>query len=483
MARKEVRQGLIWSTIDKVAAKGVNFVVGIVLARILAPEQFGIIVMPLVFLELAQCIADSGFGNALIRKKQLTDADLSTAFHFNIAVGLVCYLLLLVCSPLIASFYDTPILEDLLKISALGALFNSLCVIPRSVLSHRLDFRSQAIASLGAAVLSGGIGIAMAYTGFGVWALVAQQVSRTMLQALMLWTSCRWLPRMMWSKESFRYLWGFGSKLLATSLLDTLFNNLNSIIIGKVYSATNLGNYSRASQLGRYPVTNASGIILNVAYPVLSKMQDDQEGLALGYRKMIRLSAFLIFPVMMAMSALSDPLIRLLIGDHWAECIPLLSIMAPAFMLYPVNAINLNLLQVKGRSDLFLRLGIITKIISVIALVITVPMGIREMVVGILVTSWIALIFNTYYSGKLIHVGLLSQLKDILPMLAASSVAAMVSWVALRLCSAQAIQPFAGNALRLTAGVIIFAAVYYGIARIFMKEEIKETFSIIKSKS
>lgn len=475
MARKEVRQGLIWSTIDKVAAKGVNFMVGIVLARILAPEQFGIIVMPLVFLELAQCIADSGFGNALIRKKQLTDADLSTAFLFNIIVGIICYLLFFVCSPLIASFYSTSILEDLLKVSALGALFNSLCVLPRSVLSHRLDFRSQAIASLSASVISGAIGVVMAYSGFGVWALVAQQVSRTLLQALLLWVSCRWVPSMTWSKESFQYLWGFGSKLLATSLLDTLFNNLNSIIIGKVYSAAKLGNYSRASQLGRYPVTNASGVILNVAYPVLSKMQEDEESLAHGYRKMIKLSAFLIFPIMMAMSALSDPLILLLIGDHWAECIPLLSIMTPAFMLYPINAINLNLLQVKGRSDLFLRLGIITKVISVIALIITVPMGITEMVVGILVSSWISLIFNTYYSGKLIHIGLFSQLKDILPMLTASLVTAFITW--------KSLQAFSGNVIRLAAGIIIFTAVYGVIARIFMKEEIKESYNLIKSRS
>lgn len=461
----------MWSVVERFATQGVQFLFGIILARLLSPEDYGILAMPLVFLAVAQCFIDSGFSAALIRKPTLTEEDLSTAFYFNIGVGVVCYSALFLASPLIADFYHTPILADLLKVTALATLFNPLCAVQQALLTRRIDFKTQAVISLSAAVVSGVAGLVMAYSGFGVWSLVCQQVGGYAIRTIMLWLLGRWRPKKKWSRESFRYLWGFGNKMLGAGLLDTTYNNIYPLVIGKFLSANDLGNYTRAQQFATLPSSNLTGVLQRVTLPVLSSIQNEDERLAKNYRRILRLSAFLIFPLMLMLSALADPLIRILLTDKWEGCIILLQIMCFSMMWYPIHAINLNLLTVKGRSDLFFRLEIIKKTIGVCVMCFTIPQGIIWMVGGGIVISMISLIINTYYTGKLIRVGYLRQMGDLLPVFAVS----FAMWLFIHASMLLSTNVYA----QLLIGVIIGITFYLTCAKLFLKTEWAEAISMI----
>lgn len=414
--KSQTKQGLAWSIIERFTTQGVQFLFGIILARLLSPDDYGIIAMPLVFLAIAQCFIDSGFSTALVRKPDLKEEDLSTAFYFNIMVGIVCYGILFFTSPMIADFYNTPILSDLLKVTALATLFNPLSAVQQTILTRKIDFRPQAIISLIGAIISGIIGLTMAYLGYGVWSLVFQQVAGYAFRTILLWAMCKWRPKMLWSWDSLHYLWGFGSKMLASGLLDTVYSNIYPIVIGKFFTAKDLGNYTRAQNFSTLPSSNITGVLQRVTFPVLSRLQNEDERLSTNYRKILRLSALLIFPLMMMMSAIAEPLVRILLTDKWEGCIILLQILCFTHMWYPIHAINLNLLQVKGRSDLFFRLEIIKKVVATVVMCITIPNGLIWMVSGGVVTSMCSLIINTYYTGKLINVGYFIQMKDLLPI-------------------------------------------------------------------
>ena len=261
---------MVWSFVERFATQGVQFLFGIILARLLSPEDYGTIAMPLVFLAIVQCFIDSGFSTALIRKPDLTEEDLSTAFYFNIGVGAICYFALFLTSPLIADFYNTPILSDLLKVTALATLFNPLCAVQQAILTRKIDFKTQAIVSLSGAIVSGSVGLVMAYSGYGIWSLVFQQVGGYVIRTILLWILGRWKPKRKWSWESFRYLWGFGSKMLGSALLDTTYNNIYPIVIGNFFSANDLGNYTRAQQFATLPSSNVTGVLQRVTFPILN---------------------------------------------------------------------------------------------------------------------------------------------------------------------------------------------------------------------
>ena len=287
--KNKTKKGLAWSMIERFATQGVQFLFGIILARLLSPDDYGVIAMPLVFLAIAQCIIDSGFSTALIRKPELTEDDLSTAFYFNIGIGILCYAVLFFSSPLIADFYHTPILSSLLKVTALAVLFNPLCAVQQAILTRKIDFKTQAIVSLSGAVVSGIVGLYMAYNGFGVWSLVFQQVGGYVMRTILLWILGKWKPKRKWSWESFHYLWGFGSKMLGSGLLDTIYNNIYPIVIGKYFCANDLGNYTRAQQFATLPSSNVTGVLQRVTFPVLSSIQNEDERLAKNYRKILKL--------------------------------------------------------------------------------------------------------------------------------------------------------------------------------------------------
>lgn len=368
----------------------------IIMARILTPEDYGLVGMLTIFIAISQSLVNSGFSQALIRKQDRSEVDNSTVFYFNIGVGLVLYLLLFLCAPLIARFYNEPILVPLTRLISVSVLINSFVVVQRALLTVRIDFKTQAKASSAAAVVSGAVGITMAYTGSGVWSIVWYQLTNLTVNVGLLWILSPWRPQWIYSWKSFRELFSFGSKLALSGILESLYQNIYLMIIGKVFKASDLGYYTRAHQFAEFPSSNVSGIIQRVTFPILCSIQDDDERLRSVYRRFLRLSAFIVFPLMIGLAAVAHPFILLVLKEQWEFAAVLLQIICLGMMWYPIHAINLNLLQVKGRSDLFLRLEIIKKCLGVTMICITVPFGIVAMCWGSVANSIIALIINTH---------------------------------------------------------------------------------------
>lgn len=465
-------KGTVWSSLERFSVQGVGFVVMIIMARILTPDDYGLVAMLTIFIAISQSLVDSGFSQALIRKQDRSETDNSTVFFFNIGVGLALYIILFLCAPLIARFYNEPILSPITRVISLSVLINSFVVVQRAILTSRIDFKTQAKASLSAAVISGIAGISMAYTGFGVWSIVWYQLSNLTVNVVLLWILSKWRPRLLYSWKSFRELFGFGSKLAASGILDTLYKNIYLIVIGKIFSAADLGYYTRASQFSQFPSSNLSGIIQRVTYPVLCTIQDDDDRLRNVYRRFLRLSAFIVFPLMIGLAAVAKPLILLLLKEQWSFCIILLQIICFSMMWFPIHAINLNLLQVKGRSDLFLKLEVIKKCIGVAILCITVPMGLVAMCTGGIFSSIICLIVNTHYTGKLIQVGFLTQMRDLLPTLTYSLATGIIVFGIVNILPGLWLQLTAG----ITAGILFFITIT-GITR---SRDLREAITFIK---
>jgi O-antigen/teichoic acid export membrane protein len=474
--KSKTAKGVLWSSIERFSVQGITFVVMIIMARLLTPSDYGLVGMLTVFIAISQSLIDSGFSQALIRKQDRTEVDNSTVFYFNIVVGFALYLILFICAPLISEFYNEPELTPVMRVVGIGLILNSLCIVQRALLTIKLNFRVQAKASLSAALVSGVVGIAMAYNGFGFWAIVFQQLASYIVNSVLLWYFSKWAPKLVYSWKSFKELFSFGSKLLASGLLDSLYSNMYQLVIGKVFNASSLGYYTRAKQFGAFPSSNLTGIMQRVTYPVLCTIQDDDARLASVYRRFLRVSAFIVFPLMMGLSAVAKPMVLVLLKEQWLFTATLLQIICFSMMWYPIHAINLNLLQVKGRSDLFLKLEIWKKCIGVLILCITVPMGLIAMCVGSFFSSMIALFINTYYTGKLINVGYLSQMRDLLPTFTLSVVSGAIVYLTINMLN---VSPL----FQLIIGVIEGAIIYIAAAKILRFTEFNELINIIRSKS
>lgn len=473
--KAKATRGLFWSSVDRFSSQGVSFVFSIFLARILTPSDYGIVAMIVVFMAVAQAFVDSGFSSALIRKPHLSEADKSTAFYFNIIVGVVCYGILFLISPLVADFYDEPLLSPIIKVTGLSIIFNSLCVVQRALFTIAVDFRSQAIISLICTIVSGVIGLVMAYHGFGVWALVVQSTGSALFNCMLLWLFSRWRPVTGFSKTSFRYLFNFGSKVLGSGLLDTLYNNAYPIVIGKFYNPIQLGLFSRAQGYASLPSSNITGILQRVTFPVLSLMQNDDEKLASNYRRILRVSAFVVFPSMLMLAAVATPLIRVMITSKWDGCVQFLQLLSLAMMWYPIHAINLNLLQVKGRSDLFLKLELYKKLLGVLILSCTIPMGVMGMCWGLVIGSILSLGINTYYTGTLIRVGFLKQVRDLLPILLNSIVMGFIAYYLTTIIN--------GSLISLLTASCVAITYYIGSSYLLRFPELYEIISVLARKS
>ena len=472
--KQEAAKGFLWSAVERFSVQGLQFFIGLVLARLLLPSDYGLVGMLAIFLAISQTFVDSGFSSALIQKKDRTEIDYSTAFFFNIGVGLFFYLILFFTAPLIAKFYNTPELTSLTKVIGLNVFITSLAVVQRAKLTIKLDFKTQAKASLTSVFIGGCVGIAMAYKGYGVWALVVQSLLRNGLNTIFLWFLSKWMPKAVFSKDSFKELFSFGSKLLGAGLLDTIYRNIYLIIIGKIFSARELGFYTRAQQFQKMPSQNITGIISRVAFPVLSSIQDDDEKLIKAYSSFIRLSAFVVFPLMIGLAVVAEPLIRLILTEKWMPTVPLLQLLCIAGMLYPVHAINLNILNVKGRSDLFLKLEIIKKIFITIAILITFSFGVKAMVIGQIFTSFIAFFINTHYSSKMINYGAWKQIKDMMPIIFITLIMALGVWGVMLLGFS--------DVLKLLIGIVVGIIIYLVSAKIGNFNELNEIVNLIKNK-
>lgn len=421
-------KGTFWSFAERFTAQGIHFLVMIVIARLLSPKEFGLIGMLAIFIAVAQSLIDSGFSQALIRKQKRIEIDKDTVFFFNIAVSIILYAIIYLLSPWVASFYGEPQLTNIMRVICLVIIIDSFGVVQRANYIIGIDFKTQTKATLIASIISGAIGIYLAFQGYGVWALVYQQLVNSLATVIVLWAFSKWYPHMRYSWNSFKELFGFGSKLMLSGLLDTLYRNLYQLVIGKAFSAESLGYYANAHKFSDFPSSNLTTVLQRVTYPVLCSIQDEDERLALAYRKFLRLSAFIIFPLMCCLAAVSFPLIDLILGEKWHYAAVLLIPICFQMMWYPIHSINLNLLQVKGRSDLFLRLEIIKKIIGVAILFGSLPFGLLAMCYSGIFSSLICLGINTYYTGKLIDVGFFKQAKDISGTLILSLTLFCVVW-------------------------------------------------------
>lgn len=426
--KQKTVKGVGWSFADNIANSGITFLVGLVLANILTPEEYGIMAMVTIFIAVSNSIVDSGFSNALIRKINIRSVDYNTVFYFNLIVSIFLYLILYVSAPAISVFFKEPVLVDVMRVIGWILIINALAIIPRTIFVRNINFKAQTKVSLIASVSSGVIGIGMALTGWGVWSLVGQQLSRQLLNTVFLCFFCRWRPLWEFSIQSFKELFGFGSKLLASGLIDTIYRDIYYLIIGRFYSAADLGQYTRASQFNTIFSSNLTTVVQRVSYPVLSSIQNEPERLLGAYRRVIKTTMLITFACMLGLAAVAKPLIVILIGEKWLPAVYFLQIICFSGMLYPLHAINLNILQVKGRSDLFLKLEIIKKIIAVIPIVIGIFYGIEFMLWGSVCTSFVAFFLNSYYSADLIGYPTLRQIKDVLPTFLVSLIVAGIMW-------------------------------------------------------
>lgn len=425
----KTKKGLKWSAIERFLTQGIQLAITLMLARLLGPSAFGLVGMLAIFIAVANVFVDSGFSAALIRKSDLSESDLVTAFYYNIGVSILCYIALYCSAPYVSYFYQQVELKMLLRVSGLIVLINAFVLIPRMKLTIAMDFKTQAKISVISVIVSGSTAIALAFSGFGVWALVAQMLLNAICNLFLFIFYVPWRPRGRVTSSSFNYLFGFGSKLLLSGLLDVIYNNLYQIIIGKKFSPNVVGQFTQANQLASVPAVTLTGVIQRVTYPMFSKMQDDASKMENAYRVTLKMAAMVIFPLIVGLGLVAKPLLTTLLGEQWLPAANLLMILCLGFMLYPIHAINLNLLQVKGRSDLFLKLEVLKKIVGVIILFITIPYGVFVMCAGLVATSYLSLLFNTYYTAKLINISQWQQCKDLLPIWGAVILSSVLAYM------------------------------------------------------
>lgn len=414
--------GIIWSFIDNSLTQIITFVVGIILARLLSPAEFGLVGMIGIFIVISQAFVDSGFSDALIRKKECTSGDYSTIFYFNLAVSFFFYLILLASSGLIADFFNEQKLIEITRVVGLSIVINAFGLVHQTQLTKNIQIKILTKISIIANITSGLIAVSMAYSGYGVWSLVFRNLSNLFIRNLLLWYSSKWRPVLVFSIESLKEMFAFGSKLLFSGLLNSIFENIYYFVIGKFFSAEQLGYYSRADTFAKLPSSNINGVIQRVSYPVLAKIQDDNIALKRVLKKLIKTTMFITFFFMLMMAATAKSLIITLIGEKWIPSIQYLQLLCFSLMLFPLHSLNLNMLNVKGRSDLFFRLEIIKKIIAIPVIFIGIFWGIKAMIYAMIISSFIAYYFNSYYNAFLIDYNIKEQVRDIMPSFVITSI-------------------------------------------------------------
>ena len=452
--------------------QGVRFVIGIIMARLLLPSDYGIVAMLYIVLQVSNTLIDSGFANALIQKKDRSESDLSTVFYANITISLLLFLSIYFLAPYIADFYRLPALIPVCRVISLTLVLDAVSAVPRTLLVIQVDFKTQSKISIVSAVLSGVIGIAMAYHGAGSWALVGQSVFNSLLQMLLFYAIVRWLPHTVFSAQSFRSLFAFGSRILVASLIHTLYSNLYILIIGRKFSTTDLGCYTRADQLAMFPSFNLSSIISKVTFPVMSSVQGDDALLAKLYRQGRCLSSYIIFPLMFGLIALAHPIILFFLTEKWSATIPILQILCFSWMFDHLYGLHLYLLYTKGRSDLSLKLEIIKKTLAFLILFASIPFGLMAICWSRVLYSLIAVGLSLMYTYNLVGVTARSQIWDILPsFFLAAGMAGIVYW---------SVQCISNPVFQLVVGVMIGLASYAVGSIIFRIGAFKTVLSFVK---
>lgn len=415
MEKNEVISGLFWKFAERIGAQGVNLIVSIILARILAPEDYGLIALITIFITISNVFIESGMGTALIQKKDADYTDFSTVFYFNMTISILLYIILFLGAPLIAKFYNNQQLTSVVRVLGITLIVSGLKGVQNAYVSKKMIFKKFFIATLIGTVVSAIIGIVMAYKGFGVWALVTQQLTNTIIDTIMLWISVKWRPTLQFSFNRLKQLYKFGWKILCSSLIDTVYNELYGLTIGKVFEPTALAYYNKGNQFPKLITINIDGSISSVMLPTLAKEQENKEKMKRMMRKSIQTSSFILFPILIGLAVVAKPLVKILLTDKWLPCVPIMQMLCFSYLLWPIHTVNLQAINALGRSDIFLKLEIIKKIMGVLALCISIPCGIYVMVFSKIIVSLLSTIVNAFPNKKLLDYSIVEQTKDILP--------------------------------------------------------------------
>ena len=465
-------KGVGWSAIDNLSRYVVTFVVGIILARLLSPDDYGLIGIITIFTVVCNALIDGGLSSALIRKKVTTENDYNTVFLINFALSIVLYIVVFAFSPSIARFFGRQELISLTRVTSLSIVIGALTMVQQVLLIKRIDFKTQTKITLISSVCSGMVGITMALFHFGVWALVAQNLSQRIVSTILFGLYNKWLPNFLFSSESFKELFGYGWKMMLVAVLNSIWTELYQVIIGKFYSPASLGQYTRAKQFSDLLSSNLSTVVQRVTFPVLSSIQDEKERMLVAYRRIIKTTMFIAAISSFALGAVSEPLLYCLIGPKWHQAAVYLPFICVAGSLYPLHAINLNMLQVQGRSDLFLGIEIVKKVIALLPLYIGATVGIIPMLGASIVMSVICFFLNSFFTGKLLGYSSWMQIKDVLPSYCVASIVALSVWFLKYL-------PIS-NWIILPIQLVLGGGVFFFICSMFKIDEYYEVIKIIK---
>lgn len=473
MKNKKIFSNFIWRFAERCGAQGVSFIVSIVLARLLVPEDYGTISLVTVFTTILQVFVDSGLGTALIQKKDADDLDFSSVFYFNLGMCLILYLGIFFTAPFIAGFYKDPMLVPVIRILSLTIVVSGLRGIQQSYISRNMLFKRFFFSTLGGTIVSAIIGIVMAYMGYGVWALVAQQLSNVTVGTIILWVTVQWRPKLMFSWIRLKNLLSFGWKLLASSLIDTVYNNLRNLIIGKLYSSSDLAYYNQGDKFPKVIVTNINTSIDSVLLPTMSNVQEDHGRVKSMTRRSSKTSTYIMAPLMMGLAFCAEPIVKLVLTEKWLPCVPYMQVFCITYMFYPIHTANLNAIKAMGRSDLFLKLEIAKKTIGLILLLSTMWFGVMAMACSLLVSTLTSMIINSWPNRKLLNYSFKEQMIDIIPGIAIAVVmGALISLI--RLFNLPTV-------VTLILQVLLGALIYIGLSVILKLESFEYLWGMVKS--
>lgn len=470
--KTKVMSGLIWKFAERIGAQLVSFIVSIILARLLAPEDYGAIALVTVFISLSDVFVQSGFGQSLIQKINADDIDFSSVFYFNLGLSLILYVLLFLLAPVIADFYQKDILVSVIRVMALRIPIASINSVQQAYVSRNMLFKKFFFSTLGGTIGSAIVGISMAYCGMGIWALVAQYMVNSIIDTIVLWFTVRWRPKLIFSIVRMRSLFAFGWKILISSLLDTGYTQLSNLVIGKIYSSKQLAFYNKGQQLPSLVVVNINSSISSVLFPAISKEQNYKDRVKAMMRRSIMISSYLMFPMMAGLAVVARPLISVLLTDKWLGCVPYLQVACFVFALWPIHTANLEAMKAVGRSDLFLCLEIIKKIIGIILLVAAVPYGVMAIALSGAVVSLLSSFINAYPNQKLLEYSYFEQIKDIMSSIVMSLIMAVLIYLV----------TFLNWNIYLTLFVqcVLGIIIYVGLSYIFRIESFQYLIATIK---
>lgn len=471
--KSKILHGVAWNLTEKFLIRGVSLLLGIILARLLSPSDFGLLGMLAIFIAISNVFIDGGLTRALIQRQNCSDIDYSTAFVSNMGVSLIIYILLFFTAPLIAAFYYEPILTPLTRVISLNFILSAFNIVQRAKLMSAVDFKSLAQLNVISVIISGVVGIVMAYWGYGVWSLVGQSLIATIVLVVLFPFYSKWKPSIRFSKDSFGKLFGFGSKLMITGIVSVIMNNLSTIFIGRYYKSHQLGYYTRATQTSEMFATTIYEVLGNVTFPVLSGLQNDRGRLVFVYRRSLYYTTLIVFPLMILLTLVARPMVLILLTEKWLPCVVMMQWLFLARIFYPLSAINLNILNATGRSDLFMKLDFSKIPLTLITLAITIPISVEAITIGYFVLSFVCFFVNAYLPGRIFGYGAWAQIKDWKGILLSVAIMACAVFCFMHLFSNEWIQLFGGG----TIGVVVYLLCCFAFKVID-----KDIFKILKIK-